>query len=344
MKKTAQLAISVFGVLLAVFFSAGTASAYTIASASDTSWATLPPLPSNATFIATFTNGSLVATGTMQSFITYLLWANTGTATSGAPFYWQMYNSNTSMPIDCQSAVYTSAELSIPEVAAGWSNAVLRAFPMYGTACTVQSSDFAALTAHDIREVYTTSPGQPVVYLPYPDWWILTTDSASSTIYEYQNTAIGVSTTSNAVYCDNNFAGLSIGADIANALCNVGAFLFVPSTATVNQYAALTSTLQGKVPFSYYYDVYNIVNNSSASTTQNLPSYGLDLGLIDFASSTALGPIFPAGNFEFFSSSTIDKFLPSGMHDLLYNMMIWAIWLDLMWVLYHKLMPHKAKI
>lgn len=148
-------------------------------------------------------------------------------------------------------------------------------------------------------------------------------------------------------FCDSKFASsspLDVASGIAHGGCVVAGYLFVPTPESVSQFGNLAPALQSKIPFSYFYDIIDIVNGSTASSTQNMTAFGMDLGVLDFASSTGLGPILPVGNFDFLSSTTISKYMPVGMHDLLYNMMIAAIWVDVAWLFYRKIVPNKANI
>lgn len=364
MKKTAQqLSRFVFGALLAVFFNAGIASAATIShetvTASATGWEGFTyPLSTeydggSASLVTASGGWYWVSTSTVRALTTLLAYDDS-TATSGTPFSFVVQYTNgggTTISTNCVSSSYTPADLALSPKSSYSPNSALANASFFYRTISFSGADCDMLTWGPYY--YRIAQIGNVAVNPYAhdsssgvdfSFFLVTDIATSSAIYQYQNTVIGVSTSSNAVYCNSSFGSLSIGSDFANALCNVGAFLFVPDTNTMDQYSLLASTLQGKIPFSYYYDVYGIVNNSSASTSDNMNTYGLSLGLLDFSSSTAMGSILPAGNFEFFSSSTIGHFLPAGMHDLLYNMMIWAIWLDLMWLLYHKLMPAKAKI
>lgn len=162
-------------------------------------------------------------------------------------------------------------------------------------------------------------------------------------------TDYGIATSSQAVYCYQNFASStgfldSVGLSISQGFCNVGVFLFVPNSGVLNNFSSLIPVAQTKIPFSYFYDISSIVNGSTASSTQNMTAFSINLAGLDFASSTGMGPILPTGNFDFLSSTTISHFLPVGMHDLLYNMMIAAIWVDVAWLFYRKIVPAKAKI
>jgi len=157
----------------------------------------------------------------------------------------------------------------------------------------------------------------------------------------------GISTSSQAIYCADNLGSTTgildgIGRQFGLGVCNATVFLFVPSGNAVAQFQSLASTTQQKIPFSYYFDVTGIVSGQSASSSQNLPTYGIDLAAADFGSSSGLS-ILPA-HLDFLSTSTVNRFLPAGMHTLLYNLMIFAIWVEVMWLLYGRIVPHKAKI
>jgi len=131
--------------------------------------------------------------------------------------------------------------------------------------------------------------------------------------------------------------------DIGIGFCDAIGYLFVPTPASVQQFQDFSSVLQLHIPFSYVYEGANLFENLQASSTENFPVFSFGLAQIDFASSTAMGPIFPT-SLEFLSSTTINKYMPVGMHDLLYNIMIFVIWVDVLFVLYHKVVPAKAKI
>jgi len=176
------------------------------------------------------------------------------------------------------------------------------------------------------------------------------TEQGGAVLGVFPDIPSSVSTSTLASFCDANvpFDNSSIIqatiTAIPNGLCHVGAFLIVPQASTLNEFSTLTDTLKTKIPFSYFYDVSDLYSNSvGATTTTAMQSFSMNLGIIDFASSTAMGPLLPA-SIGFLSSSTINQFLPAGMHDLLYNLMIYAIWLDVMWLLYHRIVPSKAKI
>jgi hypothetical protein len=309
-----------------------------------------------------------VATGTPATVVSYVAYSNL-VATSGENYVLRLSiddGSTYGSLRDCESAAFTPTSLSLPE-GHGSSPASFgdyRLIAVSGSQCTMDWSIASTLyKGYHWYPYPSDAAGTPIAN---PDggirfgfastyhsstntWYLVTDDNISSTIYEYQATKLGIATSTSFAFCNTSFATSSgLVSDFANGfsngLCQVAGFLIVPAPATLEGFSSLTSTAREKIPFSYYYDILGVVNGSSASTTQNLPSYGLDLSVLDFSSSTAMGPLLPTGIFSIFSSSTIERFLPAGLHDLLYNMMIWAIWGDLMWVLYHKIVPSKAKI
>jgi len=146
----------------------------------------------------------------------------------------------------------------------------------------------------------------------------------------------------NVPYDDSSIIQATLTA-IPNGLCRVGVFLVVPTGDQLNQFGELNDTLATKIPFSYFYEVKDIYEGGSASTTENFTSFSIGLASIDFASSTGIGPILPT-NLNFLSTSTINTYLPAGMHDVLYNIMVAAIWLEVMYLLYHRIVPKTAKI
>jgi len=145
-------------------------------------------------------------------------------------------------------------------------------------------------------------------------------------------------------FCNAQFASTTgIGGTIMNGLCVVGGYLVIPSYSSVENFSTTMSTAQEKIPFSYGYEIASIFGALTASSTQNMPTYVIPLAAIDFASSTPMGSIFPT-SLDFLSSSTIETYLPDGMHDLLYNFAIFVIWIEAAYLIYHKVVPQKAKI
>lgn len=145
-------------------------------------------------------------------------------------------------------------------------------------------------------------------------------------------------------YCNSQFGSTSgIGATIANGFCVSLGYLFIPTADSLSQYSNLTIQLSARIPFSYFTDTYGILTGAVGSTTQNFPSYSLALSDIDFSSSTPIGPLLPS-NLVFLSSTTIGRYLPAGMHDTMFFLAEAAIWVTVMFHLYHRIRPRQAKL
>jgi len=150
-------------------------------------------------------------------------------------------------------------------------------------------------------------------------------------------------------FCNDRFSSSTnpisgLANDFGNAMCQALGYLFVPTPESLQQYEDIPALLQNDVPFSYYFDVQSIWQNSVASTTDNFAKFSIDFTSIDFASSTPMGHILPSGSVDFLSSTTMSKYLPAGMHSTLFTLMRAAIWVTLMLVVYRRIVPHKPKI
>lgn len=125
-------------------------------------------------------------------------------------------------------------------------------------------------------------------------------------------------------FCDAQFGSstngaFGIGSDIANAFCQVGGYLFVPTPASLQQFQQLEPTMALKAPFSFVFGTVSTWDSLTASTTLSVPEYSIDLASTGIGSTTALGNILP-NQMDLLSSSTINKYLPAGVHDTLYNL------------------------
>lgn len=156
----------------------------------------------------------------------------------------------------------------------------------------------------------------------------------------------GFATSTVAQTCDNSFATSSgfldsVASSISNGMCRVLSFLFVPSPTVMSQYALLASTTQGKIPFSYVYGAQAIFSTLTASTTGNLVSVAYDLPNI--SSSTPLGSFYPT-HIVGLSTSTISTYLPDSIRNTLLNMQRVVLWAGFLFLMYRRVIPHKAKI
>lgn len=164
------------------------------------------------------------------------------------------------------------------------------------------------------------------------------TPSASSTglflsgAQEFCNSTFGTSTA--------GFFG--IGTDIANALCQVTGYLFVPTPASLQQFSGLTPEMQQRLPFSYAYGLNNLYSGLTASTTDNMQSFSIN-NLGAFASSSAFASVVPQ-SIGILSTTTISKFYPDPIRVSMLFLASSAIWVILMLSIYHRIVSHKVKI
>lgn len=145
--------------------------------------------------------------------------------------------------------------------------------------------------------------------------------------YTPDPTYSGFATTTVAELCDSNFpAGGSwtdsVGVALTNGLCRVGSFLLVPSQNSLTQFGALRSQLVTKVPFSYIYEVADIVGGVS-TTSNTFPSLTLDLEV--FATSSVVGT-WPS-SVDVLSTSTIGTYLTDSVREPLRALIGYALWL-----------------
>lgn len=161
-------------------------------------------------------------------------------------------------------------------------------------------------------------------------------------------TDVGIATSSQQLYCYQNHAtttGLldNVGQSISLGLCNTSVFLFIPSQTAVSQWQTLSSTTRNKIPFSYYYDFKGLVDGSSASSSQNLPSFSWNLYALGIGSTSPLGNILP-GQTDLLSSTTISTYLSPSVHTAWMVLISAAIWFLVLLHIYHRIRPHHAKI
>jgi len=161
-------------------------------------------------------------------------------------------------------------------------------------------------------------------------------------------TDVGIDVTAQQTYCNANFSTSTsllegVGSSIALGFCNVGVFLFIPSSGALNAFSALASTTQTKIPFSYYYNVKTILE-SATSTSGNFTAMSLNLG-----GATGVGSTSPfAGvlnqDFQLLSTSTISTYISPSTYSLLMDLARYAIWIAVMFHLYRRIVPKHANI
>jgi len=117
-----------------------------------------------------------------------------------------------------------------------------------------------------------------------------------------------------------------LGNLFAEGLCSASAYLFLPSTDTINEWSDFASSTSQKFPFSWIIGVQHVFSTFSASSTANLATSTMDLSRMDFASSTAFGHILPS-SFDFFGLGTVQKYMPAGFWAAMQTLIAAGLWL-----------------
>jgi len=148
-------------------------------------------------------------------------------------------------------------------------------------------------------------------------------------------TDVGIATTSQQVYCNQNFStstGLldSLGQSIALGFCNVSVFLFVPSPQSIDGFFSKLSSFENRAPVSWIYDVREIYTGYVATTTDNFPALTIDVG------TSSLASVLGSSDLELLSKDTIDHFLPSGVLSALKVLISIVIWLGAIGFVYRQ--------
>lgn len=87
-----------------------------------------------------------------------------------------------------------------------------------------------------------------------------------------------------------------LGADFGKGFCTVMKFLFVPDQSTINEINSVYLKIQTKIPFSYLFEVQNILSQAGTGTTANIPEIKIQ---------TSATSSIPNLNIPLFSSSTV---------------------------------------
>jgi len=218
---------------------------------------------------------------------------------------------------------------------------------------TLSSGSSYQLAASTIYNVYLKADNTNIFVrtnLGGNFWYGYLTDSLGNSIPIIPGlpgfTDYGIATSSQEIYCDDNFStstGLldNIGASFARGICNVSVFLFVPSSNALSQFQGIASSTRMKIPFSYYYDVQDIFTEASASSSVNMQSFSLNLSTTGVGSTSPMGAILQ-GNKDLLSTTTINTYLPEGLYDTLMLMARSAIWIGVMFHIYRRIRPTHA--
>jgi len=156
----------------------------------------------------------------------------------------------------------------------------------------------------------------------------------------------GISTSTIQSYCNSSYAtSTGLFSDLSNAVtygaCTALAFLFVPNQNTLRDFGNLGSSTQSKIPFSYYYDFASILNGSAASSSTNFTVLSVDLRATGVGSTSPWATVLPS-SFAYLSSTTITTYVSPTLYDLMFLLMRSAIWLAVLFHIYHRLIPKRA--
>jgi len=340
MKKAPHILATLFlGVLGVAFFVPLDASAYTMANESVETF-------NSQSGVLIYNPVQIERTGTIGSFVSYFFYDNS-IATSGTRFLAQVYLADAVTSRDCLTSVFTPAS-------EGWTLASPGAYsvigPFSGTQCSYSVGDEITIRVSNLDIPFANnlidSGGRKPIQLgsPSKDFYLLTTDTASSTIYQIERDYLGlVGTSTVAELCSRNVGTStsfldSAGASFSNGLCNVGVFLFVPSQEVLDGFGNLASSTQSKIPFSYYYDFRNILSGSAATSTSNFSVLAVDLRATGVGSTSPWATVLPS-SFNYLSSTTITAYVSPTLYDLLFLLMRSAIWIAVLFHIYHRIIP-----
>jgi len=104
-------------------------------------------------------------------------------------------------------------------------------------------------------------------------------------------------------------------------------YLMHPTENVFLSYSNVGSTLSAKFPFAYFSSIANTWTSLQASSTQNAPDWELSLHDLGIGSSTAIGNILP--NVTIFSTSTVERYMPSGTLNFMKGLISLALILTL---------------
>jgi len=138
------------------------------------------------------------------------------------------------------------------------------------------------------------------------------TDSSAFAIGDVSTTSIAAFCDANVPFDDSTIIKATLTA-IPNGLCYVGAFLVIPTSASLDQFTGLASTTKAKFPFSYVSSAADLLTTLQASSTQNAPEIALNFHTLGVGSTSPLGTIVP--DVVVFSASTTKSLFPPGLFD-----------------------------
>jgi len=214
----------------------------------------------------------------------------------------------------------------------------------------INTGSYASTTGSvDFNKIYMTTrnaSGFPSGY-----WYIDELQNEFSlpqfSALDIANQSFALSPATVSTYCAQNNATSTgflseIGNGVSYGICTAVSFLFVPSSNSVQAFSQYNSSLQQVIPFSYYYDVVNILNSGVASSTANMESFSSNLASTGVGSTSVLAAPILNAKFEILSTTTIMQYVPQSTYDLLFELMKGAIWITVMFHIYRRVIPKHA--
>jgi len=220
--------------------------------------------------------GSSFDNSTVKAYLPFFkLWDEGGFNAYQIDFYGAYANGFNSSNFDDWQVIFTQPNTSFT---------VFQGINWHGTSTTTAGYfglDTSSIQGSESSAVSVISKNSfliPGNYSAYAFIGSATTTFATSSTINFTITAtgtpvmiVGVPTTTttspvtlglwNNDWCpDTNFAVL--GADFGKGFCTLFSFLFVPGQSVVNSYTNLQNSMEVHAPFSYFYDVKNILENT----------------------------------------------------------------------------------
>jgi len=139
-------------------------------------------------------------------------------------------------------------------------------------------------------------------------------------------------------FCNGAFGTSTGGAygiitDSANSICQVGAYLFVPSTDSVDTFTQIPTSLEGKFPFSWGFGVKDLLTNLTASTSANYPTV-----TYNFSTSTGLSVILSSSSLLIVNPTLIQNLAPDSTWTTIRYLMASILWIAFAYFVYRKVL------
>lgn len=138
---------------------------------------------------------------------------------------------------------------------------------------------------------------------------------------------------SSQVYCDNNFPPSGF-LNLANNLCLVIGFLFIPSATSIDTLYSIPDELATRVPFAYFNDIENTFNNLQpvASGTSYFGNVILDYPSLGVATNS----MFALQKVTLLSTTTVRYYFSDSTWQTYMNLITLAVWMMLVYYMFFK--------